>query len=164
MDDFGRTALFERFDLDAWLHVDDDACAEEHFLQYVTPDDRLAGFLRLSLPDQTYPGLESVQDFRELQNTAIVREVHVYGQALAVGDEKGGAAQHIGLGTALLEKAEEITRQHRFQHLAVISAVGTYKYYASQLFFLLALLPFPIVLLVEQQLLSLRLLKQNPAQ
>jgi len=106
--------------------------AEEHFLSFVTPKDRLAGFLRLSLPGADSPetGLE------ELEGAAIIREVHVYGQSLEVGDSKDGAAQHIGLGTQLLEKAEEIARGRGYQKLVVISAVGTREYYAGRGFIL----------------------------
>jgi len=102
--------------------------AEEHFLSYDTPEDRLAGFLRLSLPgpDSPQTGLE------DLNEAALIREVHVYGQSLEVGDSKEGAAQHIGLGTNLLQEAEKIAKQKGFNKLAVISAVGTREYYAGR--------------------------------
>jgi elongator complex protein 3 len=102
--------------------------AEEHFLSYVTPDDRLAGFLRLSLPQ---PGaLETGLD--DLERAALVREVHVYGQSLPVGKDKVGAAQHVGLGTDLLAQAEEIARSAGYRRLAVIAAVGTRQYYEKR--------------------------------
>ena len=102
--------------------------AEEHFLSFVTPDDRLAGFLRLSLPGKDSPatGLD------DLDEAAIIREVHVYGQSLAVGAEQNGAAQHAGLGTELLQRAETIAMQKGFKRLAVISAVGTRLYYLER--------------------------------
>jgi elongator complex protein 3 len=56
----------------------------------------------------------------------------VYGQSLPVGAEKEGAAQHAGLGTQLLEKAERIAREQGFHRVAVISAVGTRKYYLDR--------------------------------
>jgi elongator complex protein 3 len=62
----------------------------------------------------------------------LIREVHVYGQSLEVGDSKEGAAQHIGLGTNLLQEAEIIAKQKGFDKLAVISAVGTREYYAGR--------------------------------
>jgi len=55
--------------------------------------------------------------------------VHVYGQSLEVGTVRQGAAQHSGLGTQLIRKAEEITRQAGFDRLAVIAAVGVRGYY-----------------------------------
>ena len=62
----------------------------------------------------------------------MIREVHVFGQALPFGGEQSGSAQHIGLGTALLQKAEEIAFQKGYPRLAVIAAVGTRRYYASR--------------------------------
>ncbi len=99
--------------------------AEEHFLSYVTPDDRLAGFLRLSLPGDSSPDT----GMRDLSQAAIIREVHVYGQSLMVGREQEGAAQHIGLGTRLIQQAEQIAVNHGYDRLAVIAAVGTRRYY-----------------------------------
>ncbi len=102
--------------------------AEEHFLSYVTPGDMLAGFLRLSLPGVASPAT----GLNDLSKAAIIREVHVFGQSLAVGTEQNGAAQHAGLGSSLLQQAEFIARQHGFGHLAVISAVGTRLYYLER--------------------------------
>ncbi len=58
--------------------------------------------------------------------------MHVYGQSLAVGAEQTGAAQHLGLGTRLLEEAESVARKHGFEKLAVISAIGTRHYYLDR--------------------------------
>ncbi|OGO26462.1 MAG: hypothetical protein A2136_06010 [Chloroflexi bacterium RBG_16_54_11] len=68
----------------------------------------------------------------DLTGGAIIREVHVFGQSLAVGAEQNGAAQHTGLGTELLQQAEAIAKQHGFERLAVISAVGTRLYYLER--------------------------------
>jgi elongator complex protein 3 len=102
--------------------------AEEHFLSYVTPDDRIAGFLRLSLPCEASPSTE----LQDLQGAALIREVHVYGQSLAVGSEQSGAAQHAGLGTRLLAEADRIARLNGYRRMAVIAAVGTRKYYLER--------------------------------
>jgi elongator complex protein 3 len=102
--------------------------AEEHFISFVTPDDKIAGFIRLSLPDSDSPET----GLADLAGAALIREVHVYGQSLPVGSESIGGAQHIGLGTRLLEEAESIARAHGFGHMAVISAVGTRKYYLDR--------------------------------
>ncbi len=104
------------------------ALAEEHFLSFNTPEDRLAGYLRLSLPAAHAPKL----DMPELDGAALIREVHVYGQSLAVGTEKSGAAQHIGLGTRLLQEAEKVSRDRGYQRLAVIAAIGTRLYYENR--------------------------------
>ena len=118
------------------------ACAEEHFLHFRTPNGQIAGYLRLSLPQGGQPaqlcdGYQSSNRLREygfadLQGAALIREVHVYGQSLPVGAEQAGAAQHAGLGTTLLRRAEEIAQQHGYARLAVIAAVGTRQYYLSR--------------------------------
>jgi elongator complex protein 3 len=102
--------------------------AEEHFISFVTPDDRLAGFLRLSLPGAGSPAT----GLADLDGAAIIREVHVYGQSLQVGSESEGAAQHAGLGTLLLQEADRLARRHGVARLAVISAVGTRRYYLER--------------------------------
>ncbi len=99
--------------------------AEEHFISFVTPEDKLAGFVRLSLPGNDSPQT----GIADLSGAALIREVHVYGQSLPVGAEKDGAAQHAGLGTRLLEEAERVATANGFKRMAVISAVGTRGYY-----------------------------------
>ena len=103
------------------------AHAEEHFLSFDTPDDKLAGFLRLSLPEDT-----TRTGITDLEDAAIIREVHVYGQSLEVGEARSGIAQHSGLGTNLIEEAEKIALENGFKKLAVIAAVGTRAYYADR--------------------------------
>src|SRR5512138_2513467 len=102
--------------------------AQEHFISYVTPDDKLAGFIRLSLPGKDSPDT----GMYDLDGAALIREVHVYGQSLPVGAEKAGAAQHTGLGTRLLEEAETLAKANGFKRIAVISAVGTREYYLER--------------------------------
>jgi len=99
--------------------------AEEHFLSFDTKQDQLAGFLRLSLPGQGSPQT----GMSDLEGAAIIREVHVYGQSLGVGQAASGAAQHIGLGTRLIAEAERIARAKGYRRMAVIAAVGTRNYY-----------------------------------
>jgi len=103
------------------------AGAEEHFLSYNTADDKLAGFLRLSLPND-----DNALDIDDLKDAAIIREVHVYGQSLEVGTEQEGMAQHAGIGKSLIAHAERIAKDHGYQKIAVIAAVGTRAYYAGR--------------------------------
>ncbi len=126
-----REVRNEKVDV-ASLRLDDlvyhPSSAEEHFLSFVTPDDRIAGYLRLSLPSPDAPKL----GMADLEGAALIREVHVYGQSLPVGAEQTGAAQHVGLGTRLIERAGEIARSQGFERMAVIAAVGTRNYYQKR--------------------------------
>ncbi|MEL6403548.1 MAG: tRNA uridine(34) 5-carboxymethylaminomethyl modification radical SAM/GNAT enzyme Elp3 [Chloroflexota bacterium] len=101
--------------------------SDEIFMQYVTDDHQIAGFLRLSLPFKDEPALHT-----ELDNAAMIREIHVYGQSLGIGDDKSGIAQHSGLGKALIERAVEIASEQAYDYLAVISAIGTREYYRKR--------------------------------
>lgn len=107
--------------------------SEERFLQWVTPEGKIAGFLRLSLPDQRFVA-ECMKRYGDDAPAgpceAMIREVHVYGVAARVGQE-GVAAQHRGLGRSLVARACELAREAGFERINVISAVGTREYYRS---------------------------------
>ncbi|MCP4664199.1 MAG: tRNA uridine(34) 5-carboxymethylaminomethyl modification radical SAM/GNAT enzyme Elp3 [bacterium] len=94
----------------------------ELFLQFVTQAKRLVAFCRLALPRQ--PAFLS-----ELGRRAVVREVHVYGVLVAIGDQRRGSSQHLGLGRRLIGEAARIAAARGYDGLAVISAVGTRDYY-----------------------------------
>lgn len=103
------------------------ANTSERFLQWVTPSNRIAGFLRLSLPNATY--IKSRESSLPVQpGEAMIREVHVYGVATQIGED-GASAQHLGLGRQLVERACELAREAGYQHINVISSVGTREYY-----------------------------------
>lgn len=99
----------------------------EHFLQVLTPEERLAGFLRLSLPDAPRTEIP----VPEIRDAAMIREVHIYGPAQELG-QRGWGEQHRGLGTQLLEIAADLARKAGFRELAVIAAVGTRPYYRER--------------------------------
>ncbi len=94
----------------------------EVFLSRVTPEDRLAGYARLSLPGEAAP-------LPELAEAALLRELHVVGPSIEVGKELDGAAQHAGMGVELMREAESIAAEAGYKRLAVISALGTRGYY-----------------------------------
>ncbi len=100
---------------------------QEHFLQFLTPKNRLVGFLRLSLPYQP----RDILPISEMREAARIRELHFYRAAQALG-EQGRGGQHKGLGAELLEKAAEIATSAGFRELAVIAAVGTRRYYRER--------------------------------
>ena len=111
------------------------AVSDEHFLQWVTADNKIAGFCRLSLPhwDKLTAGLCDVtaNELLVQPGQAMIRELHVYGQALSLGSE-GISAQHQGLGQKLLAKASSIAAEAGYTSLNVISSIGTRAYYRAQ--------------------------------
>jgi elongator complex protein 3 len=109
------------------VHYTTDA-TEEYFLQYLTPAKRLAGFLRLSLPLAPRDELPALAEIRQ---AAMIRELHVYGTAQALGERKQGA-QHRGWGTRLLDAAADLAREAGYSELAVIAAIGTRPYYRDR--------------------------------
>ncbi|MDD5696768.1 MAG: tRNA uridine(34) 5-carboxymethylaminomethyl modification radical SAM/GNAT enzyme Elp3, partial [Candidatus Pacebacteria bacterium] len=76
----------------------------------------LYSLLRLRIPSSTIA-----------KSSAIVRELHTYGQAVDVS-KKDSSVQHKGLGKKLLKEAERISKKE-FKKLAVISGVGVRDYY-----------------------------------
>jgi elongator complex protein 3 len=108
----------------------------EHFISLEDFDrDLLVGFCRLRFPDDPVR--------RELQDAAVVRELHVYGSEAAVGDpgEQAlgpadaavGSHQHQGHGRRLLAAAERRAADAGFDTLAVLSGIGVRQYYRDKL-------------------------------
>ena len=114
------------------LHLDivpyNSTATHEHFLQWIDDKGQIAGFLRLSLPDQDIVR-ERKNDLPIKPGEAMIREVHVYGRVARLNTKGGTGAQHRGLGTQLVERACTIAREAGFTTINVISAVGTRGYY-----------------------------------
>jgi elongator complex protein 3 len=91
---------------------------EEYFLEIVNKDNILFGLARLRI------NKDSTSEMK-----AIVREIHVYGQSLAIGEKSNTIGQHSGFGKWLMGEAESITRKNKVEDLFVISGVGVKEYY-----------------------------------
>jgi elongator complex protein 3 len=99
----------------------------EEFLSFEDrKSDLLIGFLRLRIP--------SVKAHRrEIKGAGVVRELHIYGQQVAVGERGGPGFQHRGFGARLLEEAERIVRdEHGLKRIAVLPGVGVRGYYRAR--------------------------------
>ena len=96
----------------------------EYFLQWATPENFLIGLLRLRFPGKD-------QNEYATKDCGIVRELHVYGPAVSIGETSGvlGAVQHKGFGKKLLERAEEIAGTENKETIIVTSGVGVRDYY-----------------------------------
>ncbi len=93
---------------------------KEWFLQFVNKDNILFGLLRMRFPFQ--PTINS------LKRAAIIRELHVYGQSLKIG-ERGKKGQHTGIGKRLMKEAEAIAKNNGYKRIVVLSGIGVREYY-----------------------------------
>jgi len=102
--------------------------SNEKFLQFIVHkngQEKILGFLRLSLPT-------SKQFIEELVDSAMIREIHVYGNVANIGERTKGEVQHLGLGTKLINKAKQFSKELGYKKLNVISAIGTKEYYRKK--------------------------------
>ena len=98
-----------RLDYEAWG-------GKEVFLSYEDENETLFGLLRLRINEKK----------------AVVRELHIFGPEVSLGERLERAAQHRGLGEKLLREAERIARgEFKAYSLLVLSGVGAREYYRS---------------------------------
>ncbi len=114
---------------------------EECFISYEDTLGYLYGFTRLLLPDYG----QSVDREGLGEWTALIRELHVYGQVAKITSRTDNASltaeddtinnnsektQHKGIGWLLMQTAEQIAGQARgYKRLSVISGIGVRGYY-----------------------------------
>jgi elongator complex protein 3 len=97
---------------------------QEHFISVVS-NESLIGFTRLRFPPAPYNPV--------LENTALMRELHVYGSLVPVGkDADSDEWQHRNFGRVLIARAEEIASDAGFTSLAILSGIGVRPYYRRQ--------------------------------
>lgn len=104
----------KNFDLNILEYPSSDGT--EYFISADSKDGKtLFGFCRLRI-DKNSPVAP-----------AIIRELHVYGELVMMGEKK--MVQHSGLGTKLLQSAERLVAASEVNKLAIISGVGVRGYY-----------------------------------
>jgi elongator complex protein 3 len=92
------------------------AGGKEVFLSYEDENETLFGLLRL----------------RAGEEAAVIRELHIFGPEVPLGEKAEQAAQHHGLGERLLREAEGIAKEEfKADRLSVLSGVGAREYYRS---------------------------------
>lgn len=101
----------------------------EFFISFEDELGYLYGFTRLLLPREG----ESIERDGLWKNTALIRELHVYGSLQSIQtskqEQEDQKVQHTGIGKRLLECAERIATLSWYQRLSVISGVGVREYY-----------------------------------
>ena len=97
-----------------------EASGGKEFFISVENDDFILGFCRLRFPSKC---------LREeiTEKSALIRELHVYGEAASLG--KDATVQHKGIGKMLMKKAEEIAHENGKDKMVVISGIGVRPYY-----------------------------------
>ena len=105
----------------------DEYYASEGTEYFITVEDRrqncIVGFLRLRMPS-----LNSAR--KEIQkNTALIRELKVFGTSLELKNRNKDSFQHKGIGKQLMKEAERIAKKSGAHKIIVISAIGTREYY-----------------------------------
>ncbi|MEM4216807.1 MAG: tRNA uridine(34) 5-carboxymethylaminomethyl modification radical SAM/GNAT enzyme Elp3 [Candidatus Methanomethylicaceae archaeon] len=109
------------------IKVDEYAASEGTEL-FISLEDRdlLVGFLRLRIPSERAHRPEVI-------GAGVIRELHIYGPQIPVGERSRDGYQHQGLGAALLRKAEETTLE-RFglKKIVVLPGVGVRGYYRKR--------------------------------
>jgi len=112
----------EEINLDIMEYIGSNG--EEYFISFET-SKYLIGFIRLRLNYDKSSKLLPI-----LENSALIRELHVYSTLSNVGDnDKEYSLQHKGYGKKLLMKAEEIAKTKGFEKMAIIAGTGVRNYY-----------------------------------
>ena len=102
-----------------------NACGgEETFISIEDKNEEsIAGFLRFRIPS------ENIFRPEITDKTALIRELHVYGNMIQIGDKNPSIGQHTGFGEKLLKEAENIAIDNGRDEIAIISGIGTRNYY-----------------------------------
>ena len=98
---------------------------DEYFISYETTEGYLIGFIRLRINTSPKYLLET------LQNTALIRELHVYSNVSIVGTNEQNSFQHRGFGKNLVLEAEKIAKINNIYKIAIISGTGVRNYYRT---------------------------------
>ncbi len=140
--------------LDLKIKITEYSASEgtEYFIEMVNKDDLLFGLLRLRIDAPIPKDRESLKSLtsgkqserfgqvfeREFKSSggldfnpilATIRELHVYGPSLNLGEKAIKEIQHKGIGKKLLEEAEKITKEKNVKKIRIISGIGVREYY-----------------------------------
>lgn len=105
----------------------------EYFLQMIDPSDRtIFGLLRLRVPSQYFSWEKHF--IEELENSAIIREIHIFGDQIPVGFSWDNSGQHQWFGKKMIAEAEKIITEKypTIAKMAVISGVWVRPYYEKR--------------------------------
>ncbi len=102
---------------------------QEIFLSFEDDKETLFGLLRMRVQSQPIKNLGGKTNGK----LALIRELHIYGPEVPLSQQDPAAAQHKGLGKALLKEAERIAREElNVRRMVVLSGIGAKDYYRSE--------------------------------
>ena len=104
------------------------AGGSEIFLSFEDDRGTLFGILRMRIQSHPIPVLSGPEG-----NYAVIRELHIFGPEVPLKEQRDEAAQHKGLGKALLREAERIARdEFQARKLVILSGTGAKEYYRRE--------------------------------
>jgi elongator complex protein 3 len=107
----------------------DAAGGREIFLSFEDENETLFGLLRMRVLAEPAFMLRQGIDGKPV----IIRELHVFGPEVPLTEKIAGAAQHQGLGKALLVEAERIARdEFGADKIVILSGTGAKEYYRNE--------------------------------
>ena len=118
------------------IHKYQSSSGNEYFISYCSLDEKLLyGFIRLRLNKENHDVINC------LNNKALIRELHVFGEHCSVSSSIGieqhsNFTQHRGLGKKLIKIAECISYINGYNEIAVISGSGVRNYYKKRGYFI----------------------------
>ena len=99
----------------------------DYFISFEDNIGRIYGLARLRLLNDKSDCLPL------LKNSAIIREVHVYGATVKINKKDNNKPQHSGLGKSLIKKCEDIARKQGYKNIFITSGEGVIRYYENKL-------------------------------
>jgi elongator complex protein 3 len=97
---------------------------DEFFIRYVSGES-LIGFIRLRLPADPWR--------EEIIDSALVRELHVYGAVVPIAEKAGpNEWQHRNFGDRLLKEAERVAVEAGYKGVGIMSGIGVRPYYRKK--------------------------------
>ena len=103
------------------------AGSDDYFISFEDSRGKLYGLARLRLLNQYSDCLPI------LTNSAVIREVHVYGATVKTKQQDITKPQHSGLGKRLVKKCEEIAINNGYRKIFITSGEGVIRYYENKL-------------------------------
>jgi len=101
----------------------------EIFLSFEDGNETLFALLRMRIQSKPIARLGQTSK----GNLALIRELHTFGPEVPLSEQKEEAAQHKGLGKALLREAERIaSEEFHAQNMVVLSGTGAKEYYRTE--------------------------------